>query len=191
MRSASALAVLAGLAVGCGGSGSPTTPAAAPTDKADRAPAPAPVVELKEVTADELVAAVKGYKDKVVVVDFWATWCVPCVKKFPHLVGLHKKHADKGLVCVSVDMGKLGTHDRAAAVAFLTKQGAAFPNFTLKSPADDSKAMDAAFGEDTKLLPYLVVLDRGGRRVWDTAAPANLDATPEQVEAKVVELLKQ
>ena len=189
MRSASVLAVLAGLAVGCGGSGSPTPPAAAPTEKADRTPLPPPPVELKEVSADELVAAVKGHKDKVVVVDFWATWCVPCVKKFPHLVELHKKHADKGLVCVSVDMGQLGMHDRAVALAFLTKQGAAFPNFTLKSPADDSKAMDATFGEDTKQLPYLVVFDRGGRRVFDTAA--NLDATPEQIEAKVVELLKK
>jgi thiol-disulfide isomerase/thioredoxin len=194
MRSGFVLALAAGLAVGCGG-GSPT--ATAPTtDRKPAEPSPAPAaaeVTLKEVKADELVAAIKSYKDKVVVVDFWATWCAPCVKKFPHLVDLHKKHADKGLVCVSVDMDKLGggAYDREKALGFLTKQGAAFPNFAMLDP--DAKAEDAAlekaFGEDFRLLPFLVIYDRGGRPVWNSASLANLDATPAQVEAKVVELL--
>ncbi|QDU23011.1 TlpA family protein disulfide reductase [Urbifossiella limnaea] len=190
MRSAIILAVLAGLAVGCGGSPAPSSGSGTPpTRRFDRGNFAPPPVELNEVSADELVSVVTGQKDKVVVVDFWATWCGPCVKKFPHLVAMHKKHAAAGLVCVSVDMGKLGTHDRAAALEFLTKQGATFPNVTLRNPADDSPAMDKTFGEDTRLLPYLVIFDRGGRRVWDSAA--NPDATPEQVEAKVAELLKK
>lgn len=191
--------VLALLAAGCGG-GSGGAPTAAPgTQKADAAvaaaPAPAPKdeVTLREVRADELVSSVKGYKDKVVVVDFWATWCAPCVKKFPHLVELHRKHAAKGLVCVSVDMDKLGggAYDRDKALGFLTKQGAAFPNFAMTDPdakADDA-ALEKAFGEDFRLLPYLVIFDRGGRPVWNSAAAGNLDATPAQVEAKVLELL--
>lgn len=151
-------------------------------------------VDLKECRADELVSSVKGFKDKVVVVDFWATWCAPCVKKFPHLVELHKKHAAKGLVCVSVDMDKLGggAYDRDKALGFLTKQAAAFPNFAMTDPDNkaDDKALEAAFGEDFRLLPYLVIFDRGGRRVWDSAnAPTGPDTTPAQVEAKVVELL--
>jgi thiol-disulfide isomerase/thioredoxin len=183
------LAVAAGLAAGCGGGsgrpGTPTTPATAARPDA-APPAKAEVTQL-EIGGKELAAAVAGYKDKVVVVDFWATWCGPCVKKFPHLVELHKKHAAKGLVCVSVDMGRLGVYDRAKSLEFLTKQQATFPNFAPADPDKDGAAIEKAFGEDFRLLPYLVVFDRGGRRVWDSAA--NLDATPAQVEAKVVELL--
>jgi thiol-disulfide isomerase/thioredoxin len=178
-KAAGLLALAAGIATGCG---------ATAQDAAKDG------VELKEARADALVAAVKGYKDKVVVVDFWATWCGPCVKKFPHLVELHKKHAAKGLVCVSVDMDKLGggTYDREKAFGFLKKQGAAFPNFAMTDPdaKGDDKALEAAFGEDFRLLPYMVIFDRGGRRVWDSAnAPTGLDTTPAQIEAKVVELL--
>ena len=189
-RAVGVLAVAAGLAAGCGGGsgrpGTPTTPAAA-TPRAGAAPAAKAEVTQQEVGGKELAAAVAGYKDKVVVVDFWATWCGPCVKKFPHLVELHKKHAAKGLVCVSVDMGRLGTYDRAKSVEFLTKQQATFPNFAAADPDKDGPAIERAFGEDFRLLPYLVVFDRGGRRVWDSAATP--DVTPEQVEAKVVELL--
>ncbi len=185
---------LALLAAGCGGgSGAPT--AAPGTQKGDAVVLPAPTdeVTLTEARADSLVGAVKGFTDKVVVVDFWATWCSPCVKKFPHLVELHKKHAAKGLVCVSVDMDKLGggAYDREQALGFLKKQGAAFPNFTMLDPdakADDT-ALEKAFGEDFRLLPYLVIFDRGGRPVWNSATRENLDATPAQVEAKVLELL--
>ena len=189
--------ILALLAAGCGGGSSGTPVVTSATQKADAAVAPAPApkaeVTLTDARADALVGAVKGYTDKVVVVDFWATWCAPCVKKFPHLVELHKKHAAKGLVCVSVDMDKLGggTYDREKALGFLTKQGAAFPNFAMTDPdakADDA-ALEKAFGEDFRLLPYLVIFDRGGRPAWNSAARENLDATPAQVEAKVVELL--
>ena len=41
-------------------------------------------------------------KDKVYVVEFWATWCGPCVQSMPHLAALQAKYADKGLQIVSI-----------------------------------------------------------------------------------------
>lgn len=46
--------------------------------------------------------ALPDLKGKVVVVEFWATWCPPCRKSIPHLVELQKKHKDAGLVIVSL-----------------------------------------------------------------------------------------
>ena len=43
-------------------------------------------------------------KDKVVIVDFWASWCGPCKESFPALEELHKKYAEKGLVIVAVNV---------------------------------------------------------------------------------------
>lgn len=45
-----------------------------------------------------------GFKGKLVLVDFWATWCPPCVREVPHLVEASAKYKDKGLVVVGVSL---------------------------------------------------------------------------------------
>src|SRR3954466_14751176 len=66
-----------------------------------------PPVAVKVVRYDGLTDLVKQNKGKVVVVDFWADYCVPCKREFPKLVALHEKHAKAGLVAVSVSLDEL------------------------------------------------------------------------------------
>jgi len=58
-------------------------------------------VQLKIVKYGELTEAVRVQKGKVLVVDVWADFCIPCKEEFPNLVRLHKKYAEKGLSCFS------------------------------------------------------------------------------------------
>ncbi len=44
------------------------------------------------------------FQGKVVYVDFWASWCVPCPKSFPFMEELHRKYGDKGLVIIAINM---------------------------------------------------------------------------------------
>ncbi|RLB65370.1 MAG: TlpA family protein disulfide reductase [Deltaproteobacteria bacterium] len=55
----------------------------------------------KKITRDSL-------KGKVVILDFWATWCPPCRAAIPHLVELHKKYHDQGLVIVGISLDRGG-----------------------------------------------------------------------------------
>lgn len=64
-------------------------------------PAVAPEVNAgKWINADSFSLA--DNKDKIVVVEFWATWCPPCRKSIPHLAKLHEEYKDKGVMIVSL-----------------------------------------------------------------------------------------
>jgi cytochrome c biogenesis protein CcmG/thiol:disulfide interchange protein DsbE len=58
-------------------------------------------------TFDGQVITLSQLKGKVVLLDFWATWCAPCRKSIPHLIQLHKNHRERGfeLVGMNVDRG--------------------------------------------------------------------------------------
>ncbi len=155
------LAVLLALAVGAGcGSPATTTPAAV---------VPAGPVEISEVRFDGLEAAVKERKGKVVLVDFWATWCGPCVEKFPKHVERHAKYAEKGLVCMSVslDPRRDDKYDKDKVLKFLKEKGAVFPNFVLLGREHDDEKIVKRFGLDGG-IPFLALFGKSGERVWDS-----------------------
>ena len=125
-------------------------------------------VSVSEVRASELAKSLKEQKGKVVLIDCWATWCGPCIKKFPHLVELHKKYSAKGLVCVSLSLDKLGpdeTYKQENVLKFLKEKGAEFPNYIVSEPKKDEEVLQKLLGEYSA-VPYMVMFDRTGRRVW-------------------------
>jgi cytochrome c biogenesis protein CcmG/thiol:disulfide interchange protein DsbE len=73
-------------------------------------------------TRDGTTVSLESLKGKVILVDFWASWCGPCQKSFPWLASLHQRFADKGLTIVAVNLDK----KREAAETFLQKVPAPF-----------------------------------------------------------------
>jgi len=148
---------------------------------------PAKAINVTEVRAAKLHNAFADHKGKVILVDCWATWCAPCIKKFPHLVELHKKYAEKGLVCVSLSMDKFGDEDdykKDKVVAFLKDKGATFPNFIVSEPKKDEEALLKLIG-DFQAIPYMIMFDRAGKKVWASDEKPKLD--DEQL-AKLIEM---
>lgn len=92
---------------------------------------PADAVTLKAIKYDDLSNAVRLLRGKVIVVDFWADYCVPCKREFPRLVELQRKYAQAGLTAVSVSLDENTEAKRQAIGAFLKKQGATFTNILL------------------------------------------------------------
>ena len=80
-----------------------------------------PEIGLNDLSGKPItVASLAG---KVVIVDFWATWCAPCKEELPVLQKLYKKYGSKGLVVVGVSVDK----DASNIKGFLNKLGVTFP----------------------------------------------------------------
>lgn len=58
------------------------------------------------VGAQDIKSLVQENKGKVVVVNFWATWCPPCVKEFPDIIKLYKNYQPKGVEVIAVSMNE-------------------------------------------------------------------------------------
>jgi thiol-disulfide isomerase/thioredoxin len=79
---------------------------AAPLSAVSVKPVPAPAWKLKD--PDGKVVSSDDFKGKVVVVDFWATWCPPCKSEIPGYIAMQKKYAAEGLVFVGISVDEDG-----------------------------------------------------------------------------------
>ena len=115
---------------------------------------------------------------KVVLVDFWASWCGPCLQSFPWMNDLHARHGGDGLVIVAVNVDQ----DRALADAFLKKIP---PQFRVEYDAAGSLAQQ--FGVEA--MPTSFLIDRVGRvRVRHAGFR---EKHREDREQQIVQLLKE
>ena len=103
-------------------------------------------VTVKLVDADEFKKVIAAQKGKVVLVDFWATYCGPCRDKFPQTLALGSKYASQGLTLVSVSMDSPSPRDQQKVLQFLTQQHARIIN--LANRLDDTETAFGAFDID-------------------------------------------
>lgn len=124
----------------------------------------APVPRLEgELDAAGVKQAVARERGHVVLLNFWATWCVPCREEFPELSKLQTRHQTAGLrvIGVSTDFPK----ERAAVEKFLVQRRPSFPSYLKKSGGDDEDFIDAVDSSWGGELPFSVLYDRAGRKV--------------------------
>jgi len=140
-------------------------------------------VTLHKVKYNDLSRFVAQNKGKVVLVDFWGTFCVPCRAAFPHVVALHQKYQKHGLVVVSVSVDDPGDEKTSEAVKkFLAQQKATMTNFLLdEAPEVWQKRLKS------ESVPLMFVFNRAGqieKKYVEAPKPADLDGL-------VVRLLNQ
>jgi len=99
-------------------------------------------------------AKLSDYKGKVVVLDFYATWCEPCRAETPRLVQMQKDYGTGGLQVIGLNVG--GDEDRAKVPAFAKEFGIEYP---LGFPDDNLAERYLADNQD---IPQAFVFDRNG-----------------------------
>jgi peroxiredoxin len=114
------------------------------------APGPAPAFSLKDLGGKTVSLA--DYKGKVVLLDFWATFCAPCVKAMPKLQKLHEQNAAKGFAVIGIATDEEGEKVVRPMVA---RTRVSYPILL------DGAATWKAYGVAT--LPALFLVDRSGQ----------------------------
>ena len=118
----------------------------------------APDFTLDSVTGENITLS--DFKGKVVLLDFWATWCGPCMQSIPELVRLHEKYSDKGLVVLGVSMDTMAQANDAQLKKFMA-------TFNIKYPVmrDDGVTSEAYFGDSPIGIPTMHIINREGKIV--------------------------
>ncbi len=114
--------------------------------------------------------SLEALRGRIVIVEFWATWCPPCRATIPHLVDLHKTYKDKGVVIVS-----LTDEPRGKVEGFAKQMGMVYP------VGGDSKTGDV-YG--VRGIPHAVLVDPSGKIVWRGHPAGGLDRVLEEQMGK-------
>jgi len=145
-------------------------------------PAPSEPVDLSFTAVDGSQVDLATLRGKVVLLDFWATWCGPCQGEVPNVVGVYNKYHDQGFEIVGISLDQ----DRDSLNQFTASHGMPWPQFFDGQGWDNSLAQ--RFG--VRSIPQMWLLDRQGRIVTKEGRD-NLDGqvaallnTPDKVTAK-------
>ncbi len=115
---------------------------------------PAPDFVTRDLADREVtLTALRG--QKIVLLDFWATWCGPCRMAMPSLQALHDELKDRGLEILGVNLGE----DREQVEHFIKRKA-----YTFRVALDPEEAIGAKFG--VRAIPTLVVVDKRGTVRW-------------------------
>jgi peroxiredoxin len=139
---------------------------------APKLPYPAPDFALTDLEGESF--RLGEQRGRVVLLDFWATWCGPCRLSLPHLQELHKRFGERGLLVVGIDIGE----DAETVREFVEERGLTFR--MLLDEGDEVSPLFRVTG-----LPHTVLIDREGQvvKVYTGFAPEMAERMQTDIEA--------
>lgn len=143
-------------------------------------------IRLVPITYEQWEQKLAGYKSDIVVVDMWATWCAPCIERFPKMVELSKRYGGRGVRFVSMNLDS--REDGPAletARQFLVNTRATFENYMM-----DENLLEAFDMLDLPGIPTVVIYGPDGQeRFRLTGDDPDHPFTDQDVESAIKSLL--
>jgi len=158
-RAALGLAAMLGLVLGCAAASGDAI-AAKPTSAEGAVEGP---YDLAFPDADGTNQPFAQWKGKVLVVNFWATWCAPCVAEMPELEKMQREFGRRGVVIVG-----LGTENAAQVRKFRDHQHL---SLKLLSGGFDAMSIARNWGDHQGVLPYTAVFSADGKFLHSQVGP--------------------
>ena len=141
---------------------------------------------MQPVGFSEWDAILENQHGHITVVDFWASWCTPCIERFPHMVEMHHEYQDKGVRFISLNLDERGdTESIDWCNEFLATTKAVFANYHM----DENKS-EAFERLDLLSLPAVRIYATDGSEAYRLSGDNPYKQfTEKDVEQAVIELL--
>src|SRR5277367_3267280 len=125
----------------------------------------------REIRLSELVG-----KQQLIYLDFWATWCGPCMAEMPQLERLYETYKDRGLVVLGISMDDPTT--MGAVASYVHRNGLSFPVMI------DMDSRVTSIYNSTRSAPYGVLIDRSGKIIDEHSGYSPGDETGLETKIK-------
>jgi len=119
---------------------------------------------LRTLDAQGIQSLRAKYKGKVLVLNFWATWCKPCVEEFPDFVRFHKSFSAKDAAVAFVSIDENDDKTKRKVISFLRKQNAPLPSY-IKQSGDDEQFINAVHHDWSGAVPATFIYDKKGNLI--------------------------
>ncbi|HXD72721.1 MAG TPA: TlpA disulfide reductase family protein [Vicinamibacterales bacterium] len=133
---------------------------------------PAANLKFSFKNTDGRKVALSEFKGKVIILDFWATWCIPCKEEIPGFIELQKKYGDRGLQIVGISVDD----SLNQAKKYATDMKMNYPVLLAEGREDILRAYDPIPG-----IPVSIIIDRQGRIVTRHDGIAKMDVFEKEI----------
>jgi peroxiredoxin len=127
-------------------------------------------VDVKKISTSELADLLKNESEELLLVNFWATWCGPCVVEYPEFIEIHRMYSGRDFRFISISMDNPEQEDKV--LKFLKSKHSAVPNYLMDT--DDKYAIiDVVKNDWDGSLPITLLIEPGGNVAYKVPGEIN------------------